>query len=67
MKIALSTDHAGYEQLKKLKEFLVLQGHDCVDFGPQQFEESDDYPDFIFPAAKAVANGDCEVGIIWGG
>lgn len=67
MKIALSTDHAGYEQLKKLKDFLTAQGHECVDFGPQQFDESDDYPDFIFPAAKAVASGECECGIIWGG
>ncbi len=67
MKIALSTDHAGFEQLQKLKEVLIAEGYDCVDFGPKQFDENDDYPDFIFPAAKAVANGECDLGIIWGG
>lgn len=67
MKIALSTDHAGFELLKQLKAFLIDQGHECVDFGPAEFVGDDDYPDFIFPAAQAVANGECEAGIIMGG
>lgn len=67
MKIALSTDHAGFEQLKLLQEFLTAQGHECVNFGPQEFDAEDDYPDFIFPAAKAIAGGECEAGIIMGG
>jgi ribose 5-phosphate isomerase B len=67
MKIAVSTDHAGFEHLKHLKEFLEAQGHDCQDFGPASLDEADDYPDFIFPAARAVAQGDCEAGIILGG
>jgi ribose 5-phosphate isomerase B len=67
MKIALSTDHAGYEALKKLKQFLQSLGHECLDFGPENFNPDDDYPDYIFPAARAVANGECECGIIFGG
>ena len=67
MKIALSTDHAGYEALKQLKQFLQSLGHDVIDFGPENFNPEDDYPDFIFPAAKAVASGDCDCGIIFGG
>lgn len=67
MKIALATDHAGLEQLKQLHEFLTNEGHDCVNFGPQSFDADDDYPDFILPAAQAVASGECEVGIIMGG
>ncbi len=67
MKIALSTDHAGLELLTRLEQFLTAQGHECVNFGPKSFDPDDDYPDFIFPAAKAVANGECEVGIIMGG
>jgi len=67
MKIALATDHAGFEQLKQLKGWLEAEGHECVDFGPASFDEADDYPDFIFPAARAVAGGECEVGIIMGG
>lgn len=67
MKIAITTDHAGFEQLKELRSFLESLGHECVDFGPQRFDAEDDYPDFMFPAAQAVANGECEVGIIMGG
>lgn len=67
MKIALATDHAGFEQLRQLKEYLTAQGHECRDFGPQTMDPTDDYPDFILPAAKAVASGECEAGIIMGG
>ena len=67
MKIALSTDHAGFEVLRQLEAHLVGQGHTCVDYGPKELVPTDDYPDFIFPAAKAVASGECEAGIILGG
>lgn len=67
MKIALSTDHAGYEELKRLKQFLQNQGHECVDYGPKSLDPDDDYPDYIAQAAQAVARGDCECGIIFGG
>lgn len=67
MKIAVTTDHAGFEALQELKVFLGSLGHECVDFGPERFDADDDYPDFMFPAAKAVAAGDCEAGIILGG
>lgn len=66
MKIALATDHAGYEQLKQLKSYLESLGHDCLDFGPKQYDPDDDYPDFILPAAKAVASDQCQFGIILG-
>jgi ribose 5-phosphate isomerase B len=67
MKIALATDHTGFEQLKDLKEYLEELGHECVDFGPTSLNIGDDYPDFIFKAAKAVADGVCERGVIMGG
>ena len=67
MRVALSTDHAGFEKLKQLKEFLSSAGHECVNYGPTSFDADDDYPDFIRPAAEAVATGECEVGIIFGG
>jgi len=67
MKIALTTDHTGFEAIKELSNFLEASGHECVYFGPESFNVDDDYPDLIFPAAKAVANGECEVGIIMGG
>ena len=67
MKIALSTDHAGFVPLQKLQAFLEAKGHECVNFGPTQYNLADDYPDFIKPAAQAVASGDCQFGIIFGG
>lgn len=67
MKIALSTDHAGFEQLRRLEDFLTQQGHECVNYGPKSYNGEDDYPDFIVPAARAVASGECEKGIIMGG
>jgi ribose 5-phosphate isomerase B len=67
MKIAVTTDHAGFQALQELKAFLQSLGHEVVDFGPQSFDAEDDYPEFMFPAARAVANGECERGIIMGG
>lgn len=67
MKIALATDHTGFEQLKDLKRFIEEMGHTCADYGPAALNLDDDYPDFIFKAAQAVAGGECEKGIILGG
>lgn len=67
MKIALATDHAGFEQLKDLQAYLEDLGHECQNFGPQSLDINDDYPDYIFKAAQAVASGTCEKGIVFGG
>jgi ribose 5-phosphate isomerase B len=67
MKIAITTDHAGFEALKELELYLNELGHETVDFGPQSFDMQDDYPDFMFPAAHAVADKACDVAIILGG
>lgn len=67
MRIAITTDHAGFEALQALKRFIESLGHECVDFGPRQLDTADDYPDFMFPAARAVASGECAAGIILGG
>lgn len=66
MNIALACDHAGFEQLKDLQFFLESQGYNCQNFGPKTLNITDDYPDFIFLAAQAVASGACEKGIIMG-
>jgi ribose 5-phosphate isomerase B len=66
MKIALGTDHAGFRYKEKVKEFLGSLGHEVKDVGTFS-EESVDYPLFIRPAAEAVARGECERGIVFGG
>ncbi|MCY3882140.1 MAG: ribose-5-phosphate isomerase [Chloroflexi bacterium] len=66
MRIAIASDHAGYEYKEAIKAFLAERGHDPVDFGTDS-DESCDYPLFIRPAAEAVGSGDCERGIVLGG
>ncbi len=67
MKIYIGTDHAGYELKEGLKIYLKDLGHDVEDKGAFEFDEQDDYPDFIFPVAKAVAGDVKSKGIILGG
>jgi ribose 5-phosphate isomerase B len=67
LKIALSTDHAGIEQLGEISVYLEQLGHKCFNFGPKTYKKDDDYPDYIRPAAQAVAAGEYERGIIMGG
>jgi ribose 5-phosphate isomerase B len=67
MKISLAADHTGFEQLKDLKEHVESMGHECINYGPASLNINDDYPDFIFKAAEAVAKKECERGIILGG
>ena len=66
MKISLGTDHAGFRYKEKVKEFLATLGHEVKDFGTFS-EEPVDYPLFIRPAAEAVARGECERAIVFGG
>ncbi len=66
MKIALGSDHAGFQYKEKIKQLLRSLGHEVEDFGTTS-EEPVDYPKFIRPAAEAVARGECERGIVLGG
>jgi ribose 5-phosphate isomerase B len=66
MKISLGTDHAGFHYKEKVKELLGQLGHEVTDFGTWS-EEPVDYPRFIRPAAEAVAKGECDRGIVFGG
>jgi ribose 5-phosphate isomerase B len=64
--IALGTDHAGFSYKEAINTFLLGKGYQTKDFGTFS-EESVDYPDFIRPAAEAVAEGLCDLGIVLGG
>jgi ribose 5-phosphate isomerase B len=67
MRVALATDHAGFPLKGPIADWLAANGHDVVDFGVDTDAEPVDYPDYIAPAARAVAQGDCERGIVLGG
>jgi ribose 5-phosphate isomerase B len=61
--IAVGADHGGYEMKERLKEFLDELGYRHRDFGTFS-EEAVDYPDFAHAVARAVANGECDLGIV---
>lgn len=65
-RIALGTDHAGFAYKESIKSMLLSLGHPVKDFGTFS-DESVDYPDFVTPAAKAVAQGVCDLGVVLGG
>ena len=67
MKIHLATDHAGLDLKNAIKEYLLDKGHDITDHGANEYDALDDYPDFIFPCARAVAADTESRGIILGG
>jgi len=66
MKIAIASDHAGFQYKSLLVTHLRGLGHEVVDYGTSS-TASVDYPDFIRLAAAAVATGQCERGIVLGG
>ena len=66
MKISLGTDHAGYAAKEIVKKHLEGRGITVVDFGAFS-DERCDYPDFVRPAAEAVAKGEVDGGNVFGG
>src|SRR4051794_40687242 len=67
MRVALATDHAGFPLKAPIAQWLTANGHEIVDFGVDTDATPVDYPDYIAPAARAVASGDCERGVVLGG
>ena len=61
--IALASDHGGYDLKERVKKYLEERGLEYKDFGCDS-RDSCDYPDLIRPAAKAVAEGSCDRGIV---
>lgn len=66
MKIAIASDHAGFRYKQALIDHIRRAGHEVTDFGTHS-EERTDYPKWIRLAARAVASGECERGIVLGG
>ncbi len=55
MKIFIGTDHAGYVLKERLLTSLKVAGHEIVDKGAYEYNEHDDYPDFVIPVAEEVS------------
>ena len=63
MKIAIGSDHAGFEYKSEIINFLVENNQTVTDFGTNSMD-SCDYPDYAHPTAIAVENKDCDLGIL---
>ena len=63
MKIAIGSDHAGFDYKTPLVAFLKELGHEVTDFGPST-ADSVDYPDYAHPVASSVENQENQLGIL---
>jgi len=66
MKIAIGSDHAGYDYRLKIIEHLKQKGHEVIDHGTPT-PEATDYPLWIIPTAETVVKGGADLGIVLGG
>src|SRR5579863_3278983 len=63
MRVGIATDHGGFELKEDLKSYLSGAGHVVIDVGARELNPGDDYPDFVIPLAKAVAEGMVDRGV----
>ena len=63
MKISIGSDHGGYQLKTEIKNHLIANGYEVVDFGTNS-NDSCDYPDFAYGAATALANGEVDFGVV---
>ena len=64
MRVVIGSDHAGFDQKERIKAHLGQEGHDVVDVGTGNGDDSVDYPDFAIAASRIVASGDAELGVL---
>ena len=67
MTIHLATDHAGFEMKEFLKSALLELGYNIVDHGADEYDNGDDYPDYIKRAASEISINPEDKAIIFGG
>jgi ribose 5-phosphate isomerase B len=67
VRVYLGSDHAGYELKARLVEWLTAAGHQPVDCGPGELDDSDDYPPYVMRAASAAVADPGSLGIVIGG
>lgn len=63
MRLGIAADHGGFELKEQLVEELREMGHEVVDFGALEYDPKDDYPDYVVPLARSVAQGEVERGV----
>jgi ribose 5-phosphate isomerase B len=63
MKIGIAADHGGFQLKQYLSPLIKKWGHEIVDFGAHEQNDQDDYPDFVIPLARSIANKEVDRGI----
>ena len=63
MRIALGSDHAGFDLKALLAKSLADRGYDTLDLGTDNATDSVDYPDFGAAVGRSVASGECDLGV----
>ncbi|MGB9595437.1 MAG: ribose 5-phosphate isomerase B, partial [Candidatus Poribacteria bacterium] len=63
LKIAIGSDHAGFELKEEIKKILEEKGYEFTDFGSESLDPNDDYPEYGEKVAEAVASGKYDRGI----
>jgi ribose 5-phosphate isomerase B len=63
MRVAIASDHGGFDLKTQIADAMRRSGHDVLDMGPYELDPADDYPDFVIPVARAVAAGTVDRGV----
>ncbi len=63
MTVGLAADHGGFDLKENIKAYLMEQGYTVKDFGAHEWNNDDDYPDFVIPLAKAISDQEIERGV----
>jgi ribose 5-phosphate isomerase B len=63
MRIGIAADHGGYQLKEYLSKMLRAADFEVIDFGDRVLNPDDDYPDFVIPLARAVANTEVDRGV----
>jgi ribose 5-phosphate isomerase B len=64
MRVAIASDHAGFDLKRDLAAFIATLGHEVTDLGPHTFEPGDDYPDYAELLGLAVKEGAADRGVL---
>lgn len=63
MRVAIASDHAGFEQKQILRDYMDGNGIEVIDLGPDT-DDRVDYPDYAEMVARAIAHGDADRGVL---
>src|SRR3990167_8197237 len=61
--IYLASDHGGFKLKEAIEKYLRNKGQEVIDIGPQKLDPTDDFPDFVIPLAKKVAEDPENLGV----